>query len=904
MALPGRLLVGLAAVLAGFAVAPAGALADPGDAGQEDASYAGASAGVPPSGSKPESKLWFADGAWWGILFDTTSGDFHIFRLHAESQAWTDTGTVVDRRNNSVPDALWDADTGKLYVASHVYSESPASGYPSYLYRFSYDASTQRYTLDSGFPAQINPFRTETLVIAKDGTGQLWATWTQGAQAWVAGTVCPGACDDRTWGPPIQLSSLALKADDISSLIAFDGKVGVWWSNQSTKKDYFAVHDDSAQDTAWTTEVAVSGSAMADDHVNLKTDGRRVFAAVKTSKTGATSPLTLLAVRTAAGGWITHVFGTVADSHSRPIVLLDRQNGVVRMFATSAQTGGQIYEKDLALADAENPAVNFPGGTGTLRIGDADQPDMNNATSTKQNVDAASGLVVLATNGLTKRYWHYATSLLGDTSPPALERVEASGSARDTNATVTLTYGEPLRTPGPAAGAFTATGSSTGPHTVTAVSVAGRAVTLGLVGQFAPGEAVTIGYVPPAASPLADLAGNEASGLAGQAVVNATTPPVLASAAADGAALTLAYDEALSTASAPAASRFSVTGSVSGAHAVAGVAVAGPTVTLSLAAPVAAGEAVTVSYAVPAVDPIEDLSGNDASPLAGAPAVNVTASDTTPPVLLTARVDRSTLELRFDETLRAAPAADGADFVVEVGGNPRPVSAVAVAGSSVTLTLASPVLAMDGVTISYAPGADPSPLSDLAGNPAAAFSGLAVENVTQAGGALTLLPNGDGARDAAIRDQSGGTAALWAAVDETVAAADDGTTYVRNDNRSSGAWTVLLTDTPAGFGTMQSVTVTVRARTTGAVDDSTQLFAQVVAADGFTPLTDEVVLATNPGPAGWTTVGAVPLTGAVPGSASLWDGARLRLRWSYQQVGTADTTQLRVTAVELRGTYG
>ncbi len=131
VALPGRLLVGLAAVLAGFAVAPAGALADPGDAGQEDVSYAGASAGVPPSGSKPESKLWFADGAWWGILFDTASGDFHIFRLHAGSQAWTDTGTVVDRRNNSVPDALWDAGTGKLYVASHVYSESPASGYPS-----------------------------------------------------------------------------------------------------------------------------------------------------------------------------------------------------------------------------------------------------------------------------------------------------------------------------------------------------------------------------------------------------------------------------------------------------------------------------------------------------------------------------------------------------------------------------------------------------------------------------------------------------------------------------------------------------------------------------------------------------------------------------------------------------
>jgi hypothetical protein len=52
--------------------------------------------------------------------------------------------------------------------------------YPAYLYRFSYDPIFHRYSLDSGFPVQINDYKTESLVIAKDSTGVLWATWMQG----------------------------------------------------------------------------------------------------------------------------------------------------------------------------------------------------------------------------------------------------------------------------------------------------------------------------------------------------------------------------------------------------------------------------------------------------------------------------------------------------------------------------------------------------------------------------------------------------------------------------------------------------------------------------------------------------------------------------------------------------
>ena len=71
----------------------------------------------------------------------------------------------------------------------------------------------------------------------------------------------------------------------------------------------------------------------------------------------------------------------------------------------------------------------------------------------------------------------------------------------------------------------------------------------------------------------------------------------------------------------------------------------------------------------------------------------------------------------------------------------------------------------------------------------------------------------------------------------------------------------------------------------------------------MTPLTDEVAVAVNPGTSGWTTVSGISLSSVALGSKATWDGARLRLRWSYGQVGTADTTQLRLTAVEVDATY-
>jgi hypothetical protein len=321
-----------------------------------------------------------------------------IFKLNLETQQWTDTGRQIDARASVRSDVLWDG--SKLYVATHVFSESPQSGQASNLYRFSYNTSNDTYTLDAGFPVQINNWRTETLVLVKDSTGQLWATWTQQSQVFVNRTTG----SDTAWGTPFALpGGTGLTADDISSVVAFGGnRVGIMWSDQSDDQMKFAVHQDStSSDTTWSgPEVAVSGSNMADDHINLKADASgRVYAATKTSASGGSNPLILLNVRNASGAWSTVVFGTVTDNQTRPILVLNEEKRRLFMFATWDQSGDVIYLKATSMDEP-----SFAPGRGTPVI---DAADVNNATSTKQSVTEATGMVVQASADATDLHWHY-----------------------------------------------------------------------------------------------------------------------------------------------------------------------------------------------------------------------------------------------------------------------------------------------------------------------------------------------------------------------------------------------------------------------------------------------------------------------------------------------------------------
>src|SRR6266542_3054698 len=115
-------------MLACFALPAAGQTAV--NAGYRDFSY-GTGGSNTPTGEKPESKLWYNDGVWWGSLWNNGVLDCHIYKLNLDTQAWTDTGTTLDPRNSKA-DVLWEDASQKLYVASHVFTNfgqpNPTSG--------------------------------------------------------------------------------------------------------------------------------------------------------------------------------------------------------------------------------------------------------------------------------------------------------------------------------------------------------------------------------------------------------------------------------------------------------------------------------------------------------------------------------------------------------------------------------------------------------------------------------------------------------------------------------------------------------------------------------------------------------------------------------------------------------
>ncbi|MYE20958.1 MAG: leucine-rich repeat protein [Synechococcus sp. SB0662_bin_45] len=94
-----------------------------------------------------------------------------------------------------------------------------------------------------------------------------------------------------------------------------------------------------------------------------------------------------------------------------------------------------------------------------------------------------------------------------------------------------------------------------------------------------------------------------------------TTAPSLSSAEGSNTTLTLTYDEALAAGSVPAGTAFTVkvNGTAVNLATSNPVAVSGSTVTLTLAGAVGIGKTVTVSYAAPTANPVQDSAGNAAA---------------------------------------------------------------------------------------------------------------------------------------------------------------------------------------------------------------------------------------------------------------------------------------------------
>ena len=498
-------------IVLGFSPRATQAAAPP--AGYKDGLF-GSATGDDPTADKPQSKLWYNDGSWWAVMFNQSAGNWRIYKLTWPS-AWGDTGIVVDTRATSRADVLWDG--SKLFIASLVRFDASNQGK---LARYSYNASSNTYTLDA--PAvTIMSGSAETLALDKDTTGRLWIAYTQSKKVYVNTSDISGL----SWGTPFQLpGSSAVGSDDIASLVAYKDQagpsVGVLWSSHSSASSasamYFARHTDSDAPGTWQPVEQIYGgvgSCLADDHINLKSlqddpSTGALFAAVKTSAgdsgcpSGATDAI-LLVVRNPNNTWKWTTFGATSEQHTRPLVLLDSDNRTVYMFATSPTSCGTIYMKSTSMA---NPS--FASGLGTSFIS-ASGACINNATSTKQPVGNASGLVVLASDQTNKYYYHNLLTLgspPADTTPPTLIATSPANGATGVSvaSSVTASFSEAINASTLSSATFRLLGPS-GPIAATvSYNAAGKIATLAPSASLSAG----ISYTAMLSGTITDLAGN------------------------------------------------------------------------------------------------------------------------------------------------------------------------------------------------------------------------------------------------------------------------------------------------------------------------------------------------------------------------------------------------------------
>ena len=322
------------------------------------------------TGEKPQSKVWQYNGKWYAV-FPNSSGTF-IWRL--DGTTWT---SILKISNNSTT----KADCKPIGNLCHIFLWKKADS-PSQLVSVEYVASNATYKLWTTRTSTVSitlDVGTETGTIDIDGIGRMWGASDGSVDIRVRWSDPPYS----VWSAPQILASGA-KEDDICVVVALpvQHQIGVFWSNQNTKRFGFRTHNDGADPLSWSAdENPASQSALevgfgfSDDHMNVKiaSDGT-LYCASKTSYDTPGYPKLILLKRTPSGSW-DNIY-EVAQTGTRGIVLLNEETQKLKYIYTSLEDGGDILCKESSTTNisfSATPEVLITGGL------------WNNSTSSKDN---------------------------------------------------------------------------------------------------------------------------------------------------------------------------------------------------------------------------------------------------------------------------------------------------------------------------------------------------------------------------------------------------------------------------------------------------------------------------------------------------------------------------------------
>ena len=131
-----------------------------------------------------KSQMWHNDGFWWGAFSDNLQGVY--FYKQNGTSAFTK-GSLIDGNFNGRPDVMWNGKN--LFILVYEFNTQAK------FYKYTYNATTDTYTIVSGFPVTLpligigtgtSASATGSVTIAEDSTGQnlgsLPGHWSGGRQ--------------------------------------------------------------------------------------------------------------------------------------------------------------------------------------------------------------------------------------------------------------------------------------------------------------------------------------------------------------------------------------------------------------------------------------------------------------------------------------------------------------------------------------------------------------------------------------------------------------------------------------------------------------------------------------------------------------------------------------------------
>jgi len=387
------------------------------------APFAFAQPNSPSPTDEAQSRLWFHDGEWWGVFLTAATGDQRIFRLDPASDAWIDTGVIVDDRPFARMDVIWDGE--RLVVASAGRQSVPRHALR--IVRFSYDPSTRTYRRDANFPLPITEVGVEGVMVVRSDDGRLWVAYRQGSRM----AIDHSLDSDLAWRGPFAPAAAEGTIDRLA-IASLGTHVAVIWTRPSEDAVFTAWHDTTGPEDVWQpgADTPLAGLRFGEDDLSVAADrspgAERLFVAVRTSaerasNQGRLDPQVVVVELRLNADPTTYLVGRVEDRHAGPIILINSDARELYVVAAAPKAGGAIYYKTASL-----DRIMFQTGVGTLLVPAAvAHPRLVNPTSTKQALDNNSGMVVAATDtgaGL------YAFGALGVGDGTAVTPVPSSSS--------------------------------------------------------------------------------------------------------------------------------------------------------------------------------------------------------------------------------------------------------------------------------------------------------------------------------------------------------------------------------------------------------------------------------------------------------------------------------------------